>query len=272
MLTEFAHGFVNGLAAFHFLILQFAGGRVGGLHKHENPLIFRFANAEQRLDTVRAEVAIHGQRVRTEGFRLLAEHIRFAEVRRGVGFHRGADVVALAVRDDEHTLCARVSDGLRKGSHALPAVHLIVSNLHLDAGHDLTDLVDDGLVKLVYGVAQYLKVHPLLGDKLRRWQVGVHSIQPHANGRLHLFGLLDQLIYCHHDGVPPFPFFLFFSFIFDLPAHDGMGDHSLELPSNVGAVFPFGYNVLSLYHIALMKVCQRDIRGHAFLEPSPLYA
>lgn len=97
MLAELAHGFVNGLAAFHFLILQFAGGRVGGLHEHENTLIFRFANAEQRLDTVRAEVTIHGQRVRTEGFRFLAEHIRFAEVRRGVGFHRGADVVALAV-------------------------------------------------------------------------------------------------------------------------------------------------------------------------------
>ena len=42
VLAEFAHGFVNGLAAFHFLILQFAGGRVGGLHEHENTLIFRF--------------------------------------------------------------------------------------------------------------------------------------------------------------------------------------------------------------------------------------
>ena len=146
MLTEFAHGFVNGLAAFHFLILQFAGGRVGGLHKHENPLIFRFANAEQRLDTVRAEVAIHGQRVRTEGFRLLAEHIRFAEVRRGVGFHRGADVVALAVRDDEHTLCARVSDGLRKGSHALPAVHFIVRRLRLYGRDNIAQRVDEALV------------------------------------------------------------------------------------------------------------------------------
>ena len=86
VLAERAHGFVNGLAAFHFLILHHrrTGWRSS---RRTKSFILRFANAEQRLDAVRAEVAIHGQRVRTEGFRFSRRTHPFAEVRRGVGFH-----------------------------------------------------------------------------------------------------------------------------------------------------------------------------------------
>ena len=86
------------------------------------------------------------QRVGAERVELFAEHVRRAEVRRRIRLHRRADVVALAVRDDEHALFAGIGDRLRERLHALPAVHLIVRGLRLYGRDNIAQRVDEALV------------------------------------------------------------------------------------------------------------------------------
>ena len=121
----------------------------------------------------------------------------------GVCLHGGADVVSLAVHDDDHALLLSIFDRLAQSPHSLPAVQLIVSSLWLDCRHDVADFIDDGLVVLedslcssVEGVAVLLEFFIL--DVL--WDVIQQGIQADYAWVLHLCYLFNQFF---HRLVPP---------------------------------------------------------------------
>ena len=58
----------------------------------------------ERLDAIGSEIAVYRERVRAEGVDFFSADVGSAEVRRGVSLHCCADVVALAVGYDEHSL------------------------------------------------------------------------------------------------------------------------------------------------------------------------
>ena len=63
-----------------------------------------------------------------------------------VGFHRRADIVALAVEDDIHPLFLRIADGFVQRAHTLPTIHFIVSRLGLDRRDNPAQRVNQALV------------------------------------------------------------------------------------------------------------------------------
>ena len=65
----------------------------------------------------------------------------------GIGLHGGADVVALAVDDDEHPPALGVLDGLIEGAHPLIAQHFVVGALRLHRGDDVAHRIDDAFVE-----------------------------------------------------------------------------------------------------------------------------
>ena len=66
----------------------------------------------------------------------------------GISLHGSADVVALAVCHNEHTVELCIADGLFESSYAVVSVHLIVSSLRLDGRHKVVYLIDDSLIEV----------------------------------------------------------------------------------------------------------------------------
>ena len=199
-LAHSAHGPVDGVAIGQGLVLELAGGGVGGLYQHKDALIALLAHIHQGLDAVGAQVAVDGEGVRAEGLEGLLFHGGGAQVGGGVGSHGGADVVALAVGDDEHALALGVGDGLCEGLHTLPAVHLIVGGLGLNRGDHIAQGVDEALVELEQRVRRTLQGLAVLlvtgaADVLR--DVAELGVQASHSGVLFLHDLLNQFIHGH---------------------------------------------------------------------------
>ena len=204
-LAHGAHGPVDGVAIGQGLVLKLAGGGVGGLHQHEDALVLLAAHLQQGLDAVGAQVAVDGEGVGAEGRKSLLLHDGGAQMGGGVGGHGGADVVALAVGDDEHALALGVSDGLGEGLHALPAVHLIVGGLGLYRGDNIAQGVDEALVELEQRVRRALQGLAVLlvacaADVLR--DVAELGVQAGHGGVLFLRNFLNQLIHGHKSFSP----------------------------------------------------------------------
>ena len=145
--THSAHRLIDGLVT-DLLVLKLAGGRIGGFHQYKDALVLLVADWQQRFDTVRAEIAVDGQHIRTEGSLLLVAQSGGAQMRLGIRLHGRTDVVALAVHDDDHALALCIANGFGQRPHSLPAVQLIVGCLWLDSRNDVADSVDDGFVVL----------------------------------------------------------------------------------------------------------------------------
>ena len=84
-----------------------------------------------------------------------------------VSLHGGADVVALAVRDDEQALLLGVGNGLRQRLHPRPAIHLIVGGLGLYGRHNVAEGVNQALVVGQQSRRGSLQVLAVLGEGLR---------------------------------------------------------------------------------------------------------
>ena len=67
-----------------------------------------------------------------------------------VSLHSSADIVALAVGHDEHTVELGIADSLFEGADTVVTVHLVVRSLRLYCGDDIVYLVDYRLIKVVY--------------------------------------------------------------------------------------------------------------------------
>ena len=191
-----AHGFIDGHAVY-LLVLELAGAGVGGLYKHENTLVVVAAGSEKRLYAVAAEVAVYSQRVAEERLVGLAAYLYFAQMSRRVCLHRGADVVALAVGDDVHTLAARVLLGLVESLDARRTVHLIISRLRLHCGDDIVQRVDKPLVEFQQSLRSALEglavlLEALLLDVLRN--ICELGVKPCNGGVLGLFDLFDESV------------------------------------------------------------------------------
>ncbi len=85
-------------------VLKLSARRVGGLDKHEDPLVVLLAYLKQRLYAVGAEVAVYRERVAEKRLVFLIAHFDLAEMRGGIRLHSRAYIVALCVGDDEHSL------------------------------------------------------------------------------------------------------------------------------------------------------------------------
>ena len=114
-----------------------------------------------------------------------------------IGSHGGADVVALAVDDDEHALFLGIGNGFSQCLHALPAEPLIESALGLDGGNHITDGIDNTLVEAENGFSSAFQGLAVLGIGLCLeffgdiFQLGV---QTHYGGVLGFHDLSDQSV------------------------------------------------------------------------------
>lgn len=94
--------------------MQFAGGRVGGAHEHEDVLVGFGGGLDERGDAVGAEI-------RVDGHRILMPRVEVAHAVQVVGVGGcgvGADVATLDVAEHVEALLGRVFAGHRVDVHA----------------------------------------------------------------------------------------------------------------------------------------------------------
>ncbi len=195
-LAHIAHKLVNG-GTRNGSVLKLAARRVGRFYKHENSLVVLLAYLEQRLNAVRTEIAVDGESVAEKRLILLAAHLYLAEVSGRVGLHCCADIVALAIGDDVHSLGARVLLRFVERFNTRHAVHLVIRRLRLYRGNDIIKCVDKSLVELVKRLSRALERFAVLFKAFLLYvlrniiQLGVKS---RYRGVLCLFDLFDKSV------------------------------------------------------------------------------
>ena len=101
--TEIAHHTINRPAA-DLLILHFTRGGVGGFHQNKNARILLPANFQQRQDSIAAKISVNRQRISAKRCKWMAIYRNLSKMRGGIGFHRGADIITLSIRNDKQAL------------------------------------------------------------------------------------------------------------------------------------------------------------------------
>ena len=149
LLAHISHGLVDRAAVCQLHILELTAGRVRGLYQDIDALVTAAAHLQKRINAVCTKVAVYCESVSAERLHLVLADRYCAQVSAGVGVHCCADVVALSVSYNEHTVELCITDSLLKSSDAVVTVHLIVCSLGLDSRNDVVDLVDDSLVESV---------------------------------------------------------------------------------------------------------------------------
>ena len=194
-LDHVAHALVHGTPVGEFQILQFARRGVARLDENKQTAIERLAVIEEGLHAVRAEIGVDGEEVAPRNGDVLVPERRFAEVCRRITRGGRADVVALAVGNDDQPLLLRIRDGVQERPHARRAVLLVVGDLHFDGGNNVVHAVDEFEVELPDGVRRvlaglYARAH-FVG------QVVELGIQPHAGGILCFDDFFNEFIDNH---------------------------------------------------------------------------
>ena len=85
-------------------ILKFPAGRIGGLYKDKDTLLFLLADLDEGIDPVGAQVGIDRGKIFVKGDVFFASHPDFAQMPDGIRRRGGTDVPPLDIADDHQIL------------------------------------------------------------------------------------------------------------------------------------------------------------------------
>lgn len=155
--------------------MKHASAGIRGLHEHKDARRPLDRHVDKGLEAVVAEIRADGQGIRSPG-------ALPPEVALGVGRGRRADIVPLAVEDDQQTLPSRVIDDLGQGGHSQRTELLEERRLRLDRRHERGDNVDHLAAEPAVGRRQGLQVGlGLRGRETGRQHVGPR-VEPDQDG------------------------------------------------------------------------------------------
>ncbi len=160
-------------------VLEVACGGVAGADEGEEAVAGSAGGLDEGIDAVGAEVGVDGEGVGGPGSVGSVEVVFVGgEIGFGVAFGGAADVVSLAVEDDEEASGAGVDEGVAEGGHSLGPLVFVKSGLKFDggnaAGEDVDELEAEGAegvgaagAGIGKGVAQRLGEHGEAGVDAR---------------------------------------------------------------------------------------------------------
>ena len=193
---------INALICFKLHILKFARAWVWSFYKNKNALVVRIANFCKRLDTVCSEVAVYRECVCTECVNTFACNICMTEVCRSICLHSCADIITLAVCDNEHTLWLCISDCVTKSLNTLPTVHFIICSLWLYGRNNIIKCVNKRLVEFKKCSSRTLKRLAVLFKAFCfDWFGNIVKLRIKTCNRriLHFYNIFDKSVKCHSD-------------------------------------------------------------------------
>ena len=187
-----AHQLIEG-TALDLLILEFAAGGIGSLHKNENTLLLFFAHIQEGIHSVRPKIGIHGHKVLPKGHILLTSYFHPSQMSYRVSRGRRTNVSTLDVTDHHQSLFLAVLHRLLESHKSRDPELLIHGDLRLYRRDQIPGLVHDLLVKLPDGFRRALQCLSVLGKSFLLYlfrHIFQHRVQAYHDRRSGFFYLL----------------------------------------------------------------------------------
>ena len=187
-----AHQLIEG-TALDLLILEFAAGGIGSLHKDEDTLLLFFAHIQERIHSVRPKIRIHGYKVLPKGHILFTSYFHPAQMSYCIGCGRRTNVSTLDVADHHQSLFLAVLHRLLESHKPRDPELLIHGDLRLYRRDQIPGLVHDLLVKLPDGFRRAFQRLTILckGFLLHLFRhIFQHRVQAYHDRRSGFFYLL----------------------------------------------------------------------------------